>query len=177
MDTNPFDDPQPTTASNAAAQQAKLDELRRREQDLERREAELNNKAEHIRRHGRNNFPPCQFWFFIYSICIIYLSNISLVFPLIFHSIQDEIPEIHRPLITRIFQLWLVLFGTLVINLVACIIILIAGSPSGGSDLGASLGYANFFHSLVNNSYSALNLNNSAISFSFPSYHSSRGTG
>ncbi|PPR03631.1 hypothetical protein CVT24_007747 [Panaeolus cyanescens] len=125
LDTNPFDDPQP---SAAAATQAKLDELRRREQDLERREAELNNKAEHIRRHGRNNFPP--------------------FFPLIFHSIQDEIPETHRPLITRIFQLWLVLLGTLVINVVACIIILIAGSPSGGSDLGASLGYLIFISTL-----------------------------
>jgi|SRR6188768_2932894 len=55
LDANPFDDPQPASAGNAA----KLDEIRRREQELERREAELNNKAEHIRRHGRNNFPPC----------------------------------------------------------------------------------------------------------------------
>jgi hypothetical protein len=63
-----------------------------------------------------------------------------LVFPLIFHSIQDEIPETSRPLITRLYQLWLVLLGTLIINMVACIIILISGSPSGGGDLGGSLG-------------------------------------
>lgn len=63
-----------------------------------------------------------------------------LVFPLIFHSIQDEIPETSRPLITRLYQLWLVLLGTLIINLVACIIILISGSPAGGGDLGGSLG-------------------------------------
>lgn len=61
LDTNPFDDPPQRSASSAtAAEAARLEEIRRREQDLERREAELHNKAEHIRRHGRNNFPPCQ---------------------------------------------------------------------------------------------------------------------
>lgn len=57
LDTNPFDDPPQRSAS--AAEQARLEELRRREQDLERREAELNVKADNLRRNGRNNFPPC----------------------------------------------------------------------------------------------------------------------
>ncbi|CAA7271655.1 unnamed protein product [Cyclocybe aegerita] len=121
LDTNPFDDP-PQRSSPAA--DARLEEIRRREQDLARREAELNNKAEHIRRHGRNNFPP--------------------FFPLIFHSIPDEIPEASRPLITRLFQLWLVLAATTVVNLVACIIALISGSSTGGADLGGSIGYLIF---------------------------------
>ncbi|KAJ3498553.1 hypothetical protein NLJ89_g10204 [Agrocybe chaxingu] len=121
LDTNPFDDP-PQRSSPAA--DARLEEIRRREQDLARREAELNNKAEHIRRHGRNNFPP--------------------FFPLIFHSIPDEIPEASRPLITRLFQLWLVLGATTVVNLVACIIALISGSSTGGADLGGSIGYLIF---------------------------------
>lgn len=64
-----------------------------------------------------------------------------LVFPLIFHSIQDEIPEASRPLITRLYQLWLVLAGTMIINLVACIFILIAGASGGGSDVGSSIGW------------------------------------
>ncbi|PPQ87969.1 hypothetical protein CVT25_001048, partial [Psilocybe cyanescens] len=119
LDTNPFDDPPQQSAP--VANSARIEEIRRREQDLERREAELNNKAEHIRRHGRNNFPP--------------------FFPLIYHSINEEIPEASRPLITRLYQLWLVLFGTLIINFVACIFILISGASNGGSDLGASLGY------------------------------------
>uniref|UniRef100_A0A8H7Y5X3 Scamp-domain-containing protein n=1 Tax=Psilocybe cubensis TaxID=181762 RepID=A0A8H7Y5X3_PSICU len=122
LDTNPFDDPPQQSAS--AANAARLEEIRRREQDLERREAELNNKAEHIRRHGRNNFPP--------------------FFPLIYHAINEEIPEASRPLITRLYQLWLVLFGTLIINFVACIFILIGGASGGGSDVGASLGYCIF---------------------------------
>jgi hypothetical protein len=52
LDTNPFEDPAP-------AQQTRLEELQRREQDLARREAELGQKADNIRRNGRNNFPPC----------------------------------------------------------------------------------------------------------------------
>ena len=64
------------------------------------------------------------------------------VYPLIFHSIKDEIPEASQQLITRLYQLWLVLFGTLIINFVACIFVLIAGSSDGGADLGASIGCA-----------------------------------
>jgi hypothetical protein len=64
------------------------------------------------------------------------------VLPLIFHSIQDEIPEASRPLMTRLYQLWLVLMLTLIINMVACIFILLAGAADGGRDLGASIGLA-----------------------------------
>ena len=53
LDTNPFDDPPPQPSITP-------EELRRRELDLERRETDLNNKTEYLRRHGRNNFPPCQ---------------------------------------------------------------------------------------------------------------------
>jgi hypothetical protein len=67
-------------------------------------------------------------------------SVLSSVFPLIFHSIADEIPEASRPLITRLYQLWLVLVLTLIINMVACIFILLAGAAEGGRDLGASIG-------------------------------------
>jgi len=119
LDANPFDD-EPQPQPNATREQ----DLRRREEELQRREAELNNRAEHIRRHGRSNFPP--------------------FFPLIYHAIDEEIPEVHRPVIKRLFQLWLVLLGTLVVNMVACIFILISGSAAGGADLGSSLGYMLF---------------------------------
>ncbi|RPD66166.1 scamp-domain-containing protein [Lentinus tigrinus ALCF2SS1-7] len=121
LDTNPFDDPVNT---HQQADAARLEEIRQREADLERRERELANKTEHIRKHGRNNWP-----FF---------------FPLIFHSIKDEIPQASQPLITRLYQLWLVLAGTLIVNMVACICILASGSSNGGSDLGSSIGYVIF---------------------------------
>jgi len=128
LDANPFDDPVPLSehaspipSYPSPQHAARLEEIAQRERDLERREQELSHKAEHIRRFGRNNWPP--------------------FYPLIFHSIQDEIPELSRPLITRLYQLWFVLLGTLVINMVACIFILTSGSSNGGSDLGSSIGY------------------------------------
>ncbi|KAG2020232.1 hypothetical protein CC2G_005597 [Coprinopsis cinerea AmutBmut pab1-1] len=127
LDTNPFDDPTPQAqppSFPSPSDAARLEEIRRREQDLERREAELNNRAEHIRRHGRNNFPP--------------------FFPLIFHSIPDEIPEVSRPLITRLFQLWMVFIGTLALNMAACIVLLVGGGSNAGAGLGASIGYLLF---------------------------------
>ncbi|OSX65306.1 hypothetical protein POSPLADRAFT_1039036 [Postia placenta MAD-698-R-SB12] len=128
LDANPFEDPVPLSGhtspqpSYPSPQHAvRLEELNERERDLERREQELTQKAEHIRRFGRNNWPP--------------------FYPLIFHSIPEEIPEHHRPLMTRLYQLWFVLVGTLVVNMVACIIILASGSSNGASDLGSSIGY------------------------------------
>ncbi|KAF5330893.1 hypothetical protein D9619_005634 [Psilocybe cf. subviscida] len=129
LDTNPFDDPStqhqsPYPGSASAAEASRLEEIRRREQDLERREAELAAKADHLQRHGKKNFPP--------------------FFPLVYHSIADEIPEPHRPLITRLYQLWLVLLATLIVNAVACLVILISGTDSGASDLGSGIGYLVF---------------------------------
>ena len=63
------------------------------------------------------------------------------VFPLIYHEIEVEIPNDSRPLIWHIYYLWLILCGTLVINMIACIFILISGSSDGGRDLGSSIGY------------------------------------
>jgi hypothetical protein len=114
--SDPFDDPAPSQADAA-----RLEAIRQREADLDRRERELSERAEIIKHHGKNNWP-----FF---------------FPLIYHDISEEIPEASRPLITRLYQLWLVLFGTLILNMIACIFILIAGSPDGGRDVGAAIGY------------------------------------
>ncbi|THH26466.1 hypothetical protein EUX98_g7726 [Antrodiella citrinella] len=127
LDANPFDDPSPLSSTSKFPpgstddHAVRLEELNRRETELARRETELGQKADYIRKHGRNNWP-----FF---------------FPLIFHSIQDEIPEASRPLITRLYQLWLVLAATMIMNLIACIFILIAGASGGGSDVGSSIGY------------------------------------
>lgn len=145
LDKNPFDDPDsvPTTSHTSFPDHehaARMEELARREQELEARERELTQKADHIRRFGRNNWPRCT--------CA---ANITLhgsndessvaVYPLIFHSIQDEIPQPSQPLVNRLYQLWLVLAATLLLNMVACILILVAGSSNGGSDLGSSIGY------------------------------------
>ena len=66
MDKNPFDDPfsEPAPQSNylgGASTTSRQAELDAREAELERRERELNQRQEHVRRFGRNNFPPCTF--------------------------------------------------------------------------------------------------------------------
>ncbi|KAI0721062.1 scamp family-domain-containing protein [Cerioporus squamosus] len=78
------------------------------------------------------------------SLARLFRGEVVGFFPLIFHSIQDEIPQASQPLITRLYQLWLVLAGTLIVNMVACICILASGSANGGSDLGSSIGYVIF---------------------------------
>ena len=74
-------------------------------------------------------------------------SSCLAVLPLIYHSISEEIPDASRPLVTRIYQLWLVLLATLAINMLACIFILVAGASDGGKDLGGSIGCAFLFPS------------------------------
>ncbi|KAJ3550719.1 hypothetical protein NM688_g5011 [Phlebia brevispora] len=129
LDTNPFDDPTPKTAASSASKvDTRLEEIEQRERDLERRELELNQRAEYIRKHGRNNWPPCM------SLRPPYRKAPMLI-------AAQEIPQASQPLITRLYQLWLVLIGTLVLNMVACIIILASGGSGGGSDLGSSIGY------------------------------------
>lgn len=67
LDANPFDDPfadqdsvnKPSQYSHEFVASRVVD-LERREQDLERRERELQQKADTIRKHGRNNWPPCE---------------------------------------------------------------------------------------------------------------------
>ncbi|KAG8861205.1 hypothetical protein FRB96_003155 [Tulasnella sp. 330] len=122
LDTNPFDDPstKPYGVSTSTLD-TRAEDLARRERELAAREAEVNARAEQVRTHGKNNWP-----FF---------------YPLIFHSIPDEIPEAHRGTMTRLYQIWLALGVTLIINCVACLFVLIAGSADGGKDLGGSITY------------------------------------
>jgi len=110
----PLPETNPSQSATAAS-------LAQREAELAERERNLKAREEHVKKHGRNNWPP--------------------FYPLIYHSINDEIPEASRSLIMRLYQLWLLLLVTLVVNMVACIVILIAGSDDGARDVGASVTY------------------------------------
>lgn len=103
---------------------ARLEEIRRREQELEQRERNLGQREEHVRRHGRNNWPPKPWWPFA---------------PLIFHDIEQEIPQESRTIVNTLYRLWLLLLLTLTLNLVACILLLVSGSDDGAKDLGGSI--------------------------------------
>ena len=69
----------------------------------------------------------------------LFLPELLVVFPLIYHDISEEIPEASRPLITRLYLLWLILAGTLIVNMVACIFVLTSGGSDGVKDLIISI--------------------------------------
>jgi len=68
-----------------------------------------------------------------------FLPVLLVVFPLIYHDISEEIPEASRPLIKRLYLLWLILAGTLIVNMVACIFVLTSGGSDGVKDLIISI--------------------------------------
>ncbi|KAG0243733.1 scamp family-domain-containing protein [Mortierella sp. GBAus27b] len=117
-----------TTGATDAAEDAKLAakaaELRRREEELAAREREMQSaqaEADRVRTQGKNNFPP--------------------FYPLIYMSIPAEIPKAHQGTVRILYNLWLALLGTLAVNFLACMLMLFAGMPNGGTDMGVSLGY------------------------------------
>ena len=70
---------------------------------------------------------------------MLIFNRTSLVFPLIYHDISEEIPEASRLLITRLYLLWLILAGTLILNMIACIFVLTSGGSDGVKDLIISI--------------------------------------
>ncbi|KAL7004608.1 hypothetical protein EMMF5_005868 [Cystobasidiomycetes sp. EMM_F5] len=102
----------------------RLEEIRRRELELEQRERSLGQREANIRLHGRNNWPPKPFWPFA---------------PLIYHDIQEEIPAESRSIVLTLYRLWLLNIVTIILNLVACILLLVSGAADGAKDLGGSL--------------------------------------
>lgn len=105
----------------SSADAARMEELRRREEELARRERELETRAQHIQKHGRNNWP-----FF---------------YPLIYHDIEAEIPPDSQVLMQNLYRLWLLLVLSLIINMVACIFLLIQGATDGGKDMISGVVY------------------------------------
>jgi SCAMP family len=69
----------------------------------------------------------------------LFLPVLLVVFPLIYHDISEEIPEASRLLIRRLYLLWLILAGTLIVNMVACIFVLTSGGSDGVKDLIISI--------------------------------------
>ncbi|KAK4053030.1 hypothetical protein OIV83_001764 [Microbotryomycetes sp. JL201] len=119
----------PTRGADAFEQQSqrddmsvRLQDLARREQELAAREQQLHQRAEHIRKHGRNNWPPGPF-------------------PLIYHDISEQIPEKYQSTVLTLYRVWMFLVLTLAMNLVACVFLLISGASNGGADLGAGIMY------------------------------------
>ncbi|KAG0306596.1 hypothetical protein BGZ98_002067 [Dissophora globulifera] len=112
---NPADDPK--LAAKAAELRRREEELAAREHDIRAAQAE----ADRIRTQGKNNFPK--------------------FYPLIYMSIPAEIPKAHQSTVRFLYNIWLALLGTLGLNFLACMLMLISGIPNGAADMGVALGY------------------------------------
>lgn len=104
-----------------AGYRAREEELRRRDEEVQRRQRELDERERRLDAgEGKANWP-----FF---------------FPMIRHEIRD-LPLSHQSTMKQLYIQWLGLLVTLIINLVACILLLIAGSSDGGKDTAAAGSY------------------------------------
>lgn len=90
-----------------------------REEDLERREMDIQLRESRIKQFGRNNWPS--------------------FYPLIYLDIKEEIPTEHRSTTLLAYRLWLFLVAVFVLNWVACLLLLIQGD--GFESLAAASGY------------------------------------
>ncbi|TNY23620.1 scamp family-domain-containing protein [Rhodotorula diobovata] len=114
----PLDDVAPPAPGQDV--QARLEDLQRRERELAARESALTQKQEHIRKHGRNNWPHHKF-------------------PLLFHSIDEEIPAQHQAMVLTLYRIWMFFVLVLTVNLVGGVLLTASGSSNG--DLGAGIVY------------------------------------
>ena len=92
--------------------------------ELEQRERSLGQREEHIRKHGRNNWPPKPYWPFA---------------PLIYHSIDEEIPAESKSIVNTLYRLWMLGVLAITLNLVACILLAVTGSEGGLKELGGAI--------------------------------------
>ncbi|ORX52817.1 scamp-domain-containing protein [Hesseltinella vesiculosa] len=116
VDQDPFQSSssQPSTSVYTAQQsddiQQREETLRRKEQELADRERALQEQQRRGRRGGANNFPPC--------------------FPLMYLDINNEIPNEHQWTVWWLYREWLLFEITLVLNFIACLIVLFSHPPS-----------------------------------------------
>ncbi|GHJ85359.1 hypothetical protein NliqN6_1761 [Naganishia liquefaciens] len=108
-------------AAASSTYSAREEELRRKDEEMRRREEELNRRERDLdRTEAKANWPP--------------------FFPLIRHQISD-LPDQNQRTMKGLYMQWLALVATLIVNLVACILLLLAGSSDGGKDTAASGSY------------------------------------
>lgn len=99
-----------STHGTAPAHAMREDDIARRERELAERERELDARTEHMRKFGRNNWPP--------------------FYPLVYHDIDAEIPPDAQETMRHIYYLWLLLTATLIWNVPTVIVMAISSVPN-----------------------------------------------
>lgn len=128
----------PTTQSSpplyatSAAQNINIDSIRRQEEELARKAAELDRKEQALRNvetgtTGFKNFPPLPTWF-----CFK---------PCFYQDINVEIPVDFQKWVRMLYYLWIFHGCTLFFNFIGAIVVWIAGSTNGGVSFALALVY------------------------------------
>ncbi|KAJ3097898.1 hypothetical protein HDU97_004476 [Phlyctochytrium planicorne] len=94
-------------------------EIERREAELRHREARLNEKESKLEGHKAPNFPVCK--------------------PLIYHSIQDDIPQPGQWLVKRVYYAWYLSSAAYLANFVAAFSLLVVKAENAGGTFGLAL--------------------------------------
>ncbi|KAJ3214441.1 Protein kinase alk2 [Dinochytrium kinnereticum] len=105
--------------SVAPAKSSREAELERKEQELKAREAKLAEREKTVGTFKPPNFPPFR--------------------PLVYHDIQNDIPEQARWLVKRLFMAWWLSTATYVMNFAAAFALLIVKAESSGGTFGLAL--------------------------------------
>jgi len=132
---SPTQDPPPPTYTQSTQQQATTADFQRRQEELERKAAELARREEELKGSPYNvrvnNWPPVP-------------SFIPLQ-PCFYQDINVDIPVEFQEMVKRLYYLWL--FHTLLMftNLLGGTCLLFSGNDSNGSTFGLSIVYCVFF--------------------------------
>jgi len=102
------------TSAATADIKARQAELDRKEQDLRRREAQLNNGGSHIQRE--KNWPPLPAWL--------------PVKPCMYHDIEMEIPQEFQSTVRKMYKVWMCYVGILALNVCCFLLVWIIPNSS-----------------------------------------------
>ena len=69
------------------------------------------------------------------------VKNFPFFYPITYHSIKDDIPPESRRTVLTLYYSWMFTIVCYVVNMAACLCILIAGSSGGAADFGYSIMY------------------------------------
>ncbi|KAJ3096852.1 Secretory carrier-associated membrane protein 5 [Phlyctochytrium planicorne] len=103
---------------NAGASDRERD-LERREREIKEREAKLTEREKTVGKLHPPNFPPFR--------------------PLVYHDIQNDIPQQGQWLVKRLFMAWWLSSVTYIVNFAACFALLIVKAESAGGTFGLAL--------------------------------------
>ncbi|KAJ3211415.1 Secretory carrier-associated membrane protein 5 [Dinochytrium kinnereticum] len=106
-------------SGNTSSLSSREAEIERREAELRHREAKLAEKESQLGDHHPPNWPPCK--------------------PMVYHDIQNDIPETGRWLVKRLYMAWYLSCAAYLANFAAAFALLVVKAENAGGTFGLAL--------------------------------------